>query len=265
MKRWCLRLLLLPVFLLREIWRRLRAGSGNERLIRRAPYAGGPVAVVALYQDGKVRADILALLLSLRRRGVYVIAVNTGELDDAGARLPADCYLERSNYGRDFGSYRAGIRRATSLAEAHGQAPERLLLLNDSVFYVAAGLDEFLNRLLTSAADICSATESTEVLPHQTSFCLSFSRACLAHPAFARFWRRYVATDLRPLTVLLGEIALSRVLYRAGLSHAALAGRDMVRKIATGGAVPGRLRNGRLRAMPPTGRRNCCSISACRW
>lgn len=222
--RWVLRLLLLPPFLLREIWRRLTAGTNDFHLIRRGGYAGGPVAVVALYQDGRVRADILSLFLALRRRGVYTIAVNTGALSDAGARLPVDCYVERQNYGRDFGSYRLGLQ----IAEGIAPKADRTLLLNDSVFYVSGGLDKFLQRLLFNSADICSATESNEVLPHQTSFCLSFSRKCTQHPAFRRFWRRYITTDLRPMTVILGEITLSRVLGRTELTRDTLASQSSV-------------------------------------
>lgn len=224
MTRWVLRLLLLPLFLVREIWRRWARVTENARIIRRGGYTGGPVAVVALYQQGQVRADVLGLLLALRRSGTHVIAVNAGELSDAGARLPVDTYVERRNYGRDFASYQIGV----GLAMDCDVDPDRMLLLNDSVFYASKGLEGFLNRLLHSSADVCSATESLEVLPHQTSFCLSFSRACVKHPRFQRFWRRYVATDLRPMTVLFGEVALSQVLRAAGLTRETLASRHAV-------------------------------------
>lgn len=228
MLRWVLRLFLLPLFLVRDVWRRVRRRPSRYLQLRRAPYSGGPVAIIALYQTGQVRADILGLLLALRRRGVYVMAVNTGSLPDAGARLPVDCYVERPNYGRDFGSYQVGVEQLTQY-----QPPSRLLLLNDSVFYAATGLEAFLNRLIYSAADVCSATESNEVLPHQTSFCLSFSGRCASHPTFLRFWKRYVPMDLRPATVLLGEILLSRVLSKMGFSRETLAPHESVRRLVT--------------------------------
>ncbi|WP_172330829.1 hypothetical protein [Mangrovicoccus sp. HB161399] len=196
--------------------------------------------MVALYQSGRARPDTLALMLALRRQGVYVVAVNAGALDSAGVRLPVDCYVERRNFGRDFGSYRCGIRLVRKIA------PEldRLILLNDSVFCVSSGLDPFVRRLLDSPADICSATESAEVLPHQTSFCLSFSGSCVRHPSFRRFWDRYLPSDFRPATVLLGEIALSRRMQRTGFSRETIADLDVVRRtvaerpeLATGSAV----------------------------
>lgn len=161
------------------------------------------------------------------------MAVNTGRLDDAGARLPVDAYIERGNYGRDFASYQAGLRLAQEIAPE----AERWLLFNDSVFYVSHGLEPFLERLLRCHADICSATESVEVLPHQTSFCLSFSRACVQHPRFQKFWRRYVGMDLRPWTVFLGEIALSRVLLGTGLTRETLGGMEAVKRAFSQGVA----------------------------
>lgn len=225
MTRWGLRLLLTPLFLGREVGRQAKARVRSARLIRRLPYSGGPVAVIALYQQDRVRADLLGLMLGLRRKGVYVVAVNAGSLRDAGAQLPADVYVERPNLGRDFGSYKSGLQ----ILKHMGLRPPRLMLFNDSVFYSAQGRDRFLDRLIHSPADICSATDSTEVRPHQTSFCLSFSQACAEHPSFVRFWQRYFPTDLRPLTVLLGEIALSQVLGKKGFSSETFASRDAIR------------------------------------
>ena len=222
-----MRLVLLPLFLVREVWRRLGGTGQREVPLWQDPYRGGPVAVVALYQTGRIRADVLGLLLALRRRGVYVIAVNTGSLAAGGVRLPVDCYVQRRNYGRDFGSYRLG----TALVRGLSEEVPRLLLLNDSVFYISRGLEAFVGRLLDSPADICSATDSVEVAPHQTSFCLSFSARCQRAAVFRRFWQHYQPTDLRPATVLFGEIALSRRLHAAGFTHEVLACRERLRAV----------------------------------
>ncbi len=221
-----MRLLLLPAFVLRDLLRRLR-GTGQAAVpLWQEPYRGGPVALVALYQDGRPRADTLGLILALRRQGAYVISVNAGSLASGGVRLPVDCYVERRNFGRDFGSYRCGIHLVRRIAPDL----ERLVLINDSVFCVSSGLDGFVRRLLESPSDICSATESTELRPHQTSFCLSFSGRCVRDPRFRRFWERYRPTELRPATVILGEIALSRQLERAGFTRETIASCDVIRQ-----------------------------------
>ncbi|MGB0659660.1 MAG: hypothetical protein ACPGNV_05715 [Mangrovicoccus sp.] len=167
-----------------------------------------------------LREDVVRLIKALNDADVYVIGVNTGRLYDADQYF--DAYFERRNFGRDFGSYRVGVIAAQKLAPS----AERLLLLNDSVFYSENGLSDFVEKLLQSEADICSATESSEVTPHQPSFCLSFSSKCFQHAAFSRFWKWYVPSDLRPSVLLLGEIGLSRQLYRAGLSRTALVKQD---------------------------------------
>ncbi len=184
------------------------------------------MALVALYQNGRIRPDTLGLILALRRQGAYVVAVNAGRLQSGGVRLPVDCYVERRNFGRDFGSYRCGIRLIRRLAPGLG----RLVLVNDSVYCISSRLDGFVRRLLDSGSDICSATESTEVRPHQTSFCVSFSGRCFRHPKFRRFWERYLPSDLRPATVILGEIGLSRYLERSGFSRETIVGLDAVRR-----------------------------------
>ncbi|WP_108258923.1 hypothetical protein [Mangrovicoccus ximenensis] len=243
-----MRLLLLPAFLLRDLGRRMRGAGQSAVPLWQEPYRGGPVAMVALYQNGRPRPDMLALMLALRRRGVYVVAVNAGALASGGVRLPADCYVERRNFGRDFGSYRCGVRLVRKIAPGL----DRLLLLNDSVFWVSSGLDGFIGRLLGSGRDICSATESTELRPHLTSFCLSFSGRCFRHPSFRRFWDRYIPTDLRPATVLLGEIGLSRHMERAGFSRETVASREVVRQAVLKepglAALPGRAAGGEAAA-----------------
>jgi len=226
---WLLRLFLAPAFLLRA-WLRRIGGDGQKAVpLREAPGRSGPVAVLAMYQDGALRADIRTLAHELRDRGVYVIAVNTGRLADGGAALPVDCYIERRNFGRDFGSYRLGLVTACRIVPS----PSRVMLLNDSVYYARRGLPGFIERLLSSPADVCSATESREVVPHQTSFCMSFSPNCVASPVFAQFWRRYRPSELRPLVVMLGEVRLSRCLQAAGFSREVLASHDRIRQLVT--------------------------------
>ncbi|MBE3639712.1 hypothetical protein [Mangrovicoccus algicola] len=229
MRRWLMRIALLPVFLGRDLCRRLQ-GTGQDAVpLWQDEFAGGPVAVIALFQSGQIRPDTLAMILALRRLGVYVIAVNAGALASGGVRLPVDCYVERRNFGRDFGSYRHGLRLARRIAPGLTRA----ILLNDSVYVASRGLEPFLRRLLDSPADICSATESAELYPHQTSFCLSFSARCFSDAGFRRFWNRYRPTDLRPATVILGEIGLSRHLSGRGFSREVIASRSGVRDIVT--------------------------------
>ena len=73
-------------------------------------YGGQKILLIALYEKGKLRPDIKRLLTTSKKLGMYVVAVNTQKLDspfDLDALI--DCYIERHNYGRDFGSYQNGF------------------------------------------------------------------------------------------------------------------------------------------------------------
>lgn len=75
-----------------------------------APYDGRPIMLLALYEKGLLRPDVVRLLDQARAAGMYVVAVNTLKLHDPGMVAGmVDCYIERPNYGRDFGSYKTGF------------------------------------------------------------------------------------------------------------------------------------------------------------
>ena len=219
---WLLRFVLGPILFLQDCLHRFYAWSKSERVLKQAPYHGGRIAVIALYQSGHARPDILRALLSLRRRGVYTIVVNSSALEDGGARLPCDCYAERQNYGRDFASYQCGLKLARQVAS---DLPD-LILCNDSVYYLDLDLDSFWERLFRAPYAVCGATDSREVKPHLMSYCLRFSQDCARSDAFRSYWDRYIATNLRPLTIFFGEIGLSQSLSKAGYSHGALVSTD---------------------------------------
>ena len=69
------------------------------------PYAGQKILLLALYEKGRLRADIENLLITAKSLGMYVIAVNTLKVLNADSlKDKIDCYIERPNFGRDFGS-----------------------------------------------------------------------------------------------------------------------------------------------------------------
>jgi len=77
----------------------------KDKVIFEQPYSGENIAILALYNKGKLRADIKNLLTVLKNNGAYVIAINTLKLKDDELDNHIDCYIERPNYGRDFGIF----------------------------------------------------------------------------------------------------------------------------------------------------------------
>jgi hypothetical protein len=65
---------------------------------------------LALYEKGRLRSDIENLLITAKSLGMYVLAVNTLKVHNPdGLKDKIDCYIERPNFGRDFGSYQTGF------------------------------------------------------------------------------------------------------------------------------------------------------------
>lgn len=175
---------------------------------------GRPILLLALYQKGRLRPDILRLLDAAAEAGFCVIAVNTLKLSDpASLRDRIGTYVERPNYGRDFGSYRAGFLHLYARGWDH-DCP-RIVMLNDSVFYSAAALPAFLAAMRDTPAEVMGATENYEINYHLGSFAISMAGGILRHPRIRRYWERYLATDVRPVVIARGEMKLSRTLRRA--------------------------------------------------
>jgi hypothetical protein len=173
-------------------------------------YNGEKVLLIALYQSEKLRPDIQRFLVQAKELGLYVIGVNNASIKDRGELF--DCYIERFNYGRDFGSYQTGMLYLFS--KGIEKKAKRLIMLNDSVFYESTRTKPFLKELMDTNIEVLGATENQEFDRHLGSFCLSFSSKILQHPKFKRFWRRFRKSDVRPYVIKRGELALSYLLKR---------------------------------------------------
>ncbi|MPT21627.1 MAG: hypothetical protein E2577_00655 [Starkeya sp.] len=179
-------------------------------------HPGNVHAIFLIWQPQATAWYVTNALDALAEAGINVTLVVNHPLSEARLaelRPFADRIMLRDNSGRDMGGYRDAI---LSFA---GREPERLLLMNDSVYYFRAGLREMVQRLATSPCDVCATYENWEYQHHIQSFCYSISRYILEHPAFHKFWRRYLPVNTRPWAIYRGEIASS--LRMVGLARSA--------------------------------------------
>ena len=177
------------------------------------PHDGKPIALVALYQKGALRPDTITLLDSLKRTGCYVLAVNTMKLNNLDdARDYFDCYIEKYNFGRDFGSYKTGFEHIYQKGWHNNCS--RLLMVNDSVFCVSDRIDAFAKEMITSEVEVLGSTENFEIFHHLGSFCISVSQSILQTERFVKFWQKYSNSDVRPRVIYRGEQELSKTLKR---------------------------------------------------
>lgn len=180
-------------------------------IISHNEFAGGNVMLLALYEKTKLRNDTIELLKEAKAQGIYIIAVNTLKIVKENYRPELiDVYIERDNFGRDFGSYKAGM--GFFFDKKISDKCERLLILNDSVFFSKRGLSKFIHDLFSSNIDVLGATENREISPHLGSFCISVSGDIARNKKFIDYWNNYKPSNVRPLVIKRGEFTLSKVL-----------------------------------------------------
>ncbi len=119
--------------------------------------------------------------------------------------------VERTNIGRDFGGYKDGV----GIVFRRFQNVERLIIANDSVFYIEEGLDRFLSAL-DGSEDFIGVSEVFEHHYHVASFLISFGPKVLKDPVFRRFWARYLPLQTRMWAIMEGEGELTKRLVNAG-------------------------------------------------
>lgn len=178
-----------------------------------APYDGQKIMLLALYQKGKVRPDVIRLLQAAKDAGLYVLAVNTLKLKDPKTLNGlVDCYIERPNFGRDFGSYKTGFLHLFNRGWA--EKCSRLLMINDSIFHSDARMPKFLDDMMSSEVEALGSTENYEIEYHLGSFCIAMAGTILRNPQFHTYWHKYRLSDVRPRVIVRGEMKLSKTLKR---------------------------------------------------
>ncbi|ALV91749.1 MULTISPECIES: rhamnan synthesis F family protein [Pantoea] len=174
-------------------------------------FTEGKVMLLALYEKSSLRSDTIELLKEAKRNNVFVIAVNTLKLEEVNFPSElADVYIERDNYGRDFGSYKAGMKYF--FENNFHERCERLLIINDSVFFSKIGLADFVRNLFDTKIEVLGATENSQHSHHLGSFCISVAGKITRNVKFKNFWYNYKSSNVRPLVIKRGEFGLSKLL-----------------------------------------------------
>lgn len=198
------------------------------------------VAIYLIYPGSGLLQSHLDSLEYLRGKGYAALAVSNLPLSDANRdRLLGACweYMERPNFGYDFGGYRDAI---LDLADRLPKL-ERLVLLNDSTWFPLPGARDWLEDVERLGVDFGAAASnygaprpeleefrsmvwkyrSSHRNFHYCSFALFFRPDILKHPDFLGYWRGLRLSDEKKRTVRRGEIGLSQWVLAKGFSHGA--------------------------------------------
>jgi hypothetical protein len=212
--------------------RRLADHERNfDRIVQKqagAVAAQGKVAVFLIYQPKGVPPSVFLTLDYLIRCGYSpLIVMNSPILPADAGRLRETSWLltARPNFGYDFGGYRDGLR----VLRETGHMPERLIVMNDSVWFPMQGdpIPELEARLDAGSLDAVGLNQDQKVRYHKDgtyhfetrqleSYFFLFSRTCVESTAFASFWTAYRMSSKKAYTIKHGEIGFSGHMMRSG-------------------------------------------------
>lgn len=220
-----------------------RYDRSRAKEIRRYPGnlpGGTRVAIFLIFPDNGLQASHLRTLDYFHDKGYSAFVVSNVPLSDQDREaLLCKCwfYMERPNFGYDFGGYRDGV------LEIEGQLAslERLVLINDSTWFPLPDASDWLDDVEALDVDFAGAasnygTPRSEIEDflsmkwdyrsshrnfHYCSFALCLRPAILRHPDFLTFWRRLRLSDKKKRTVRRGEIGFTQWALGRHFSHGA--------------------------------------------
>ncbi len=212
--------------------------SGAVKHTQGTQHPAERIAIYVMYPQQGLRTSHLHALRAILDCGYVTLVVSNLPLTELEREKLAPLVwkmLERPNFGYDFGAYREGIQTVAPMLAGL----QRLVLMNDSVWFPLPGGADWPLKAEAIGTDVVGAVSNCGVampepsaldgfrrvydpgLPefHYCSFAFSFGPQALSDPAFQRFWARIRLTNNKFHTVLRGEVALSRALISARLSH----------------------------------------------
>lgn len=197
---------------------------------------------VAIYlvfpKNGLLESHFLAIEYMIASGYAPLIVSNLPLSDADRIRLLKRSWriIERPNYGYDFGGYRDAV---LSLGDGL-KGLDRLVFLNDSVWFPLPGGSDWLAEAENLGVDFAAAASHFAVKPpkpgkftdvrwdysdryrnfHYASFALSLSQKIIRSESFLRYWRKLRLANQKRSVVRRGEIGLTRWAISGGYSHA---------------------------------------------
>jgi hypothetical protein len=217
-------------------WRTGRYDCAAERLIRVVPgrlAAGEGLAIYLIYQPDGLSPSTLIEATHLARRGYPAIIVSNAPLSPEDLERLSErsvAVVIRPNVGYDFGGYRDGLRYMDSA----GLDPERLIMVNDSIWFPLRADETLVTRMEAAAEAFQGAhyelkgkrTKSA----HYESYFFLIRREARQSAAFRSFWRDYPMSSTRWKVLRRGEKGFSQAMFKAGFAPKGIASRQAFSK-----------------------------------
>lgn len=176
------------------------------------------IALVLCWQPRGAEASFLLMLDHLIDNGYAPLVVSNAPLSEADHMALRPRFwraVVRPNFGYDFGGYRDGL----ALLRRWGVRPDRLVILNDSIWFPLWSSDKTLQRAEAAPEDVVGSIlrqrGSTAFLE---SYFFSIRGPVLDHPGFRAFWDGLHLTSNKYKVIRLGERGFGLALTAAGIS-----------------------------------------------
>ncbi|MEY3995685.1 MAG: hypothetical protein RL344_28 [Pseudomonadota bacterium] len=183
---------------------------------------GKKVALFLIYQPKGISYSTYQTCQHLINKGYSVLAVCNHALNENDKEKLAQQttqFIERPNFGYDFGGYRDGILYLKSL----NITISNLIIINDSIWYPVIPEDTLIERMEYSSASFLGALHMSsekkylfkvKKTPFFGSFLLMIKQDIYELDLFLQFWKTYPCSDSKYLTIKRGEQALSTTLLK---------------------------------------------------
>ena len=193
------------------------------------------LAIFVIYQKNGLTFSVKNMVEALIAHHVRVVVAVNGEVSsEVKDYLESNCHrvIYRKNTGRDFGAYQDAL--SIEVPDRY----QKVLLINDSVFYFKKNLKKLIGDTLKSQHDWVALFDNYNIAYHAQSFFLCFGHEVLRSKTFKAFWRKYRPFNLRHYVIRYGELELSRVLLDAGHHcHVVANGADLRERLQSLGAA----------------------------
>lgn len=185
------------------------------------------VALFLIYQHGTLPQSIVETCQHIAQHGFSVLIVANGGLPaESRAQLLPHVWkiLERPNIGYDFGGYRDGILQL----RAWKIDPDKLLILNDSIWFPIFNNDTLLDRMDETGADVVGTVlrQKDNVL-FLESYLYLVNGPVLQNREMRHFWRSFKLTANKYKVIRRGERGHSVALQAAGFRLQAMFSKDV--------------------------------------
>ena len=168
------------------------------------------LAIFLIFQPNGISNSVFNTCTYLNSEGFTPVIVCNSPITEADRNaLKKLSYLviERPNFGYDFGGYRDGFWTI----KRNGMKPDKVLLLNDSVWFPALNDSTFFAEMLQSNQDFVGTQVFDRGQQYGTrryiygSYCLLLNNSLINSTEFQTFWREYKLSSNKETTIRRGE------------------------------------------------------------